>query len=108
MINKIIITTALLFICCFGAYQQSTAYGEINKKEADLKLTEMLLNYRCDTNILADSIYHELFQAYTDIDTLNLSIIHRRYGSLPPVINIPMKDFLCLFYGRFQYLLFSY
>jgi hypothetical protein len=75
----------------------------INKKEADEKMTEQLKHFRCKSeNVLVDSIYVNMFQEYTPSDDLTLAVIHRRYGKLPPEIDIRLKDFLCLFMDEFN------
>ncbi|GHT62431.1 hypothetical protein AGMMS50239_15720 [Bacteroidia bacterium] len=75
----------------------------IDKKTADLELTDSLLNFRCEKNDVSDSIYISLFSQYAPEEGFTLGLIHRRYGTLPPEINIAMKDFICMFFDDFDF-----
>ncbi len=76
---------------------------DINKKEADEALTDSLCVFTCQQNHLADSIFTNLFGQYTTCKTLPIAITHRRYGDVPPEIDMSFNDFICMFMDDFDF-----
>ena len=97
---------AVMLFSCIRVSGQSTARipaTDINKKTADEALTDSLCVFRCQQNNAADSIFTNLFGNYTKSKTVPIGILHRRYGSLPPEINMSLTDFLCMFKDDFDF-----
>jgi len=103
----IVLFFAVMLFTCFRACGQShnsrIPATDINKKTADEALTDSLIVFQCRHNNTADSIYNNLFGHYTKRKTIPLGILHRRYGSVPPEINISFADFICMFMDDFDF-----
>ncbi|MDR1499918.1 MAG: hypothetical protein LBI58_02950 [Tannerellaceae bacterium] len=95
----------MLFACCNVRAQSGgfDAYGNIDKKTSDAALTRAMQNFQCAGNAGIDSVYSSLLTEYTSRRDIGLEITHRRYGSLPPEISMPLKDFICLFKKDFDF-----
>jgi len=86
-----------------GQSHRRISAPDINKKTADQALTDSLSVFQCRCNNAADSIFMNLFSRYTKCKTIPISILHRRYGTLPPEIDMSFADFLCMFMDDFDF-----
>jgi hypothetical protein len=100
------IITALFTVLCFSLSAQTgfpdISDGGFNKKEADAALTDSLQNFTCSNEKFTDSIYKSILGKHADDAPLQLSIIHRRYGTLPPAVTMTMRDLMCMFIDDFD------
>lgn len=90
--------------CGNVAGQQTIAQDySIDKKTADIELTDKLRAFRCTSGAEADSIFRSLLGRYAPEGELPLHITHRRYGKLQPELSMTLKNFICLFMDDFDF-----
>jgi hypothetical protein len=83
--------------------QTITQDYNIDKKTADMELTDNLRTFRCISAAAADSVCRSLLGRYAPEGELPLNITHRRYGKLQPELSMTLKNFICLFMEEFDF-----